>query len=132
MHSEPAASTCEKGNAAVVSSSPPPTSPSLVPAIIMHKNEPENSQKRLRERFDEALSRVKKGLIKRELSNEDKLKLYGLFKTALKGKASGNRPSAWNPIARAKFDAWHKYSVDKGMSKLEIPSSLEAENQQKI
>lgn len=35
-----------------------------------------------------------------------KLKLYSLFKQAAEGDATGDRPSAIQFVARAKFDAW--------------------------
>ncbi|QBC43304.1 acyl-CoA-binding protein [Iodobacter fluviatilis] len=35
-----------------------------------------------------------------------KLKLYSLFKQAAEGDVSGDRPSAIQFVARAKFDAW--------------------------
>jgi acyl-CoA-binding protein len=39
-------------------------------------------------------------------SNEDKLKLYGLFKQGSEGDASGKRPGMFDPVGRAKWDAW--------------------------
>ncbi|STR45892.1 acyl-CoA-binding protein [Iodobacter fluviatilis] len=42
-----------------------------------------------------------------------KLKLYSLFKQAAEGDATGDRPSAIQFVARAKFDAWTEL---KGMS----------------
>ena len=42
-----------------------------------------------------------------------KLKLYSLLKQAAEGDASGDRPSAIQFVARAKFDAWSEL---KGMS----------------
>ena len=42
-----------------------------------------------------------------DLSSEQKLSLYGLFKTAHGGKPeTGSRPSAFNMVGRAKWDAW--------------------------
>ena len=38
--------------------------------------------------------------------NETLLKLYALFKQATKGDATGERPGAFDFVARAKFDAW--------------------------
>ncbi|MBC7453427.1 MAG: acyl-CoA-binding protein [Massilia sp.] len=34
------------------------------------------------------------------------LKIYGLYKQASNGDASGERPGFSNAVARAKFDAW--------------------------
>ena len=39
---------------------------------------------------------------------QTKLKLYALFKQASEGDVSGERPSAINFVAQAKFDAWAK------------------------
>jgi diazepam-binding inhibitor (GABA receptor modulating acyl-CoA-binding protein) len=41
-------------------------------------------------------------------SNDELLKLYGLFKQATAGDASGERPGMLAVEARAKFDAWAK------------------------
>ena len=38
--------------------------------------------------------------------NNTMLKLYALFKQATKGDASGEPPSGFDLVARAKFDAW--------------------------
>ncbi|CAD5214895.1 unnamed protein product [Bursaphelenchus xylophilus] len=51
-----------------------------------------------------------------DVGNDVKLKVYGLFKQATTGDASGDRPSAINFVARAKYDAWNEY---KGLSKEE-------------
>merc|ERR1719359_2524839 len=39
-------------------------------------------------------------------TNENKLRLYARFKQATVGPASGSRPSAFDPVGRAKYDAW--------------------------
>ena len=41
-------------------------------------------------------------------SNEMKLKFYGFYKQAREGVCTGARPSFWDVVARAKFDAWHE------------------------
>lgn len=46
-------------------------------------------------------------------SNDDMLALYGLFKQASEGDASGKRPGVFDMIARAKYDAW---AGQQGMS----------------
>ncbi|HBY64338.1 MAG TPA: acyl-CoA-binding protein [Solibacterales bacterium] len=45
--------------------------------------------------------------------NNTKLKLYALYKQATLGDAAGERPGAFDFVARAKFDAW---SAVKGTS----------------
>lgn len=40
-------------------------------------------------------------------SNSDKLLLYALYKQAEHGPCSGSRPGVFDPVGRAKFDAWH-------------------------
>lgn len=47
---------------------------------------------------------------------QDKLKLYALFKQASMGDVSGERPSAINFVAQAKYDAWAKI---QGLTKAE-------------
>ncbi|GGP22810.1 acyl-CoA-binding protein [Silvimonas iriomotensis] len=39
---------------------------------------------------------------------QTKLKLYALFKQSSDGDVSGDRPSAINFVAQAKYDAWAK------------------------
>jgi len=56
--------------------------------------------------FERAAADVK-SLPKRP-SNDELLKLYGLFKQATVGDASGERPGILAVEARAKFDAWAK------------------------
>ena len=40
-------------------------------------------------------------------SNEMKLKFYGFYKQAREGPCIGTRPSFWDVVARAKYDAWN-------------------------
>ena len=58
--------------------------------------------------FESAVERVKS--LTRDPGNEVKLALYGLFKQATEGDASGSRPGFTNPVGRAKYDAWAKLS----------------------
>lgn len=39
-------------------------------------------------------------------TNENKLRLYARFKQATVGPSNGSRPSAFDPVGRAKYDAW--------------------------
>lgn len=54
--------------------------------------------------FEAAVARVK-GLSKAP-SSQGLLGLYGLYKQATTGDASGKRPGMLDPRGRAKFDAW--------------------------
>jgi acyl-CoA-binding protein len=45
--------------------------------------------------------------------NETLLELYGLYKQATQGDVSGNRPGMFDPVGRAKYDAWSGHA---GMS----------------
>lgn len=38
--------------------------------------------------------------------NETMLRLYALFKQAKAGDATGSRPGMFDPVGRAKYDAW--------------------------
>ncbi len=38
--------------------------------------------------------------------NDTKLKLYALYKQATSGDADGKRPSRFDMVGRAKYDAW--------------------------
>ena len=62
-------------------------------------------------KFEDAKARVEK--LKTRPSNEELLELYGLYKQATEGDASGSRPGILDLKGRAKYDAW---SRRKGMS----------------
>ena len=59
-----------------------------------------------KEKFASAKARVEK-LAKRP-SNDELLDLYGLYKQATEGDATGSRPGMLDLKGRAKFDAWSK------------------------
>eukprot|EP01031_Cornospumella_fuschlensis_P040623 gene40623-49528_t len=40
------------------------------------------------------------------VSNEDKLRLYALYKQGEQGSCQGSRPGMFDPVGRAKYDAW--------------------------
>jgi acyl-CoA-binding protein len=53
------------------------------------------------------------------LSNDTKLKAYGLFKQAEKGPCTGDRPGFFDQVGRAKYDAWKalgEISADEAMT----------------
>lgn len=58
----------------------------------------------LQQQFENAVTRSKE-LTKRP-SNEELLLLYGLYKQATEGDASGERPGGFDFKAIAKYDAW--------------------------
>ncbi len=60
----------------------------------------------LKEDFDQA---AKDALtLPASTTNDDKLVLYGLFKTATVGKPETSRPGIFDQKGRAKWDAWKK------------------------
>jgi len=61
----------------------------------------------LKSRFQDATARAKE---LEEQSNETLLELYALYKQATAGDASGKRPGMFDPVGRAKFDAWSSRS----------------------
>jgi len=44
--------------------------------------------------------------LKKRPSDEDMLRLYATYKQATAGDVSGDRPGAFDFVARAKYDAW--------------------------
>jgi acyl-CoA-binding protein len=40
--------------------------------------------------------------------NDAKLQLYALYKQATEGDPAGKRPGMFDPVGRAKYDAWQK------------------------
>ena len=80
------------------------------------------------EEFDAAIAAVN-GLANSP-GQGDQLKLYGLFKQASKGDASGKRPGMMDIRGRAKFDAWagHKGKTQEAAraAYIELAKSLGA------
>lgn len=69
-------------------------------------------EKPIADRFKEAKARVE--TLSSRPSNDQLLDLYGLYKQATEGDATGSRPGMLDLKGRAKFDAWAKR---KGTSK---------------
>lgn len=60
------------------------------------------------ELFEKAAATVSEfGKAGNALSQEEQLQLYGLFKQAKMGNATGSRPGVFSPTERAKWDAWN-------------------------
>lgn len=59
------------------------------------------------ELFNDAVERVLQ--LTKEPTNEDKLKLYGLFKQATVGDINIECPSIFNMTGRAKWAAWNEH-----------------------
>ena len=57
----------------------------------------------LKERFEDA---VRRSRALPAQSNDTLLELYGLYKQATEGDATGSRPGMFDLKGRAKFDAW--------------------------
>ena len=71
--------------------------------------------------FEAAVKRVN-GLAKAP-GTDDQLELYGLYKQATVGDATGSRPGMFDVKGRAKWDAWSKR---KGMTKDAARAAYEA------
>ncbi len=63
-------------------------------------------EKPIADRFKEAKARVE--TLSSRPSNDQLLDLYGLYKQATEGDATGSRPGMLDLKGRAKFDAWAK------------------------
>ena len=59
-----------------------------------------------KEKFASAKTRVEK--LSKRPTNDELLDLYGLYKQATEGDATGSRPGMLDLKGRAKFDAWSK------------------------
>eukprot|EP00903_Cladosiphon_okamuranus_P021817 g20061.t1 len=57
------------------------------------------------ERYNEALEKMKPVDLNK-VSNDNKLKLYGLFKQINVGDCNTKRPGVLDPKGKAKWDAW--------------------------
>ncbi len=58
------------------------------------------------EQFAKAQAEVK--TLSQRPSNDTLLDLYALYKQGTEGDTSGSRPGMFDPVGRAKFDAWAK------------------------
>ncbi|HEY7739932.1 MAG TPA: acyl-CoA-binding protein [Steroidobacteraceae bacterium] len=66
----------------------------------------------LKKAFEAAQAAAKK--LPAKPDNDTLLELYSYYKQATEGDAAGDRPGAFDFVARAKYDAW---AARKGMSK---------------
>ena len=66
----------------------------------------------LEQEFNQAVDGVRE--VEERPSNENLLKLYGLFKQSTEGDVKGDRPGGFDFKAIAKYDSW---SSLRGMSK---------------
>lgn len=79
------------------------------------------SQDNIDKLFNMAVDYVHKGLAKKqfpeksELTDENKLKFYGLYKVALLGCNNTSKPGILDFVGRAKWTAWKKYSTKSKM-----------------
>ena len=64
----------------------------------------------LKKRFEAAQASAKR--LRDKPDNDTLLELYSYFKQGSQGDASGDRPGAFDFVARAKYDAW---AARKGM-----------------
>lgn len=58
----------------------------------------------IEERFNQAVIRSKE--LTQRPTNEELLKLYGLYKQAIEGDVQGERPGGFDFKGAAKYDAW--------------------------
>ena len=57
--------------------------------------------------FQKASENVK--TLQQKPSDDDMLKLYGLYKQATIGDVNTDRPSFWDMVGKAKWDSWKSY-----------------------
>lgn len=75
------------------------------------------------EQFQNALKALKN--LDKEPSSDIKLKLYALFKTATVGSCNEPSPSLFDPVGRAKHNAWKSLnSMSSAEAKREYATSL--------
>lgn len=68
----------------------------------------------LQKQFEETVHFVQNSEGEVQLSNEQKLQMYALYKQATEGDVSGKKPGMMDFVARAKYSAWEEL---KGQSK---------------
>jgi len=62
----------------------------------------------LKKTFEETVEFVQNAEGDVQLSNEQKLQMYALYKQATEGDVSGKKPGMMDFVARAKFMAWEE------------------------
>lgn len=68
----------------------------------------------LQQKFQETVNFVQNSEGDVQLSNEQKLQMYALYKQATEGDVSGKKPGMMDFVGRAKYSAWEEL---KGQSK---------------
>jgi diazepam-binding inhibitor (GABA receptor modulator, acyl-CoA-binding protein) len=74
----------------------------------------------LKQKFEETVNYVQNAEGDVQLSNEQKLQMYALFKQATEGDVSGKKPGMMDFVARAKYTAWEELkgsTADAAMQK---------------
>jgi acyl-CoA-binding protein len=74
----------------------------------------------LKQQFEDTVNFVQNSEGEIELSNEQKLQMYALYKQATEGDVSGKKPGMMDFVARAKYTAWEELkgkSSDDAMKK---------------
>ena len=74
----------------------------------------------LQQKFEETVNFVKNSEGEVQLSNEQKLQMYALYKQATEGDVTGKKPGMMDFVGRAKFTAWEELkgtSADQAMQK---------------
>ena len=62
----------------------------------------------LQQQFEETVNFVQNSEGEVQLSNEQKLQMYALYKQATEGDVSGKKPGMMDFVARAKYSAWEE------------------------
>ena len=80
------------------------------------------------ERFMKASASIKKWRPARPPSDEEKLRLYALFKQGTEGRARGEPPPPFDLVGSAKWNAWIKLgSMARGRAMLDYIAEAEAQ-----
>ncbi len=62
----------------------------------------------LKQQFEETVNFVQNSEGDVQLSNEQKLQMYALYKQATEGDVTGKKPGMMDFVARAKYSAWEE------------------------
>lgn len=62
----------------------------------------------LKQQFEDTVNFVQNSEGDVQLSNEQKLQMYALFKQATEGDVSGKKPGMMDFVGRAKYTAWEE------------------------
>jgi acyl-CoA-binding protein len=67
-----------------------------------------NTDKEIKTEFERVVAEVNNSSENKSITNDIKLKFYGYYKQATLGECTTQKPGLFDPVGRAKWEAWNK------------------------